>query len=49
MKMQAKFILTPRHPNDVLEKYYSYLTFLFDRHDKLDEEACIEVNYRNYL
>ena len=49
MKTQTRFILTPRHPNDVLDRHYNYMTYLFSQHDKLDDEDAAEVSYRNYL
>lgn len=49
MKIQCRFILAPRHPNDVMENHLKYLSHLFSKHDELDEEDRAEVNYRNYL
>jgi len=49
MKIQARFVLQPRHPSDNLEKQYNYLTYLFSTHDTLDAENRQEVSYRNYL
>lgn len=36
MKIQARMILSPKLPNENLERYYSYLTHVFANHDKLD-------------
>jgi hypothetical protein len=49
MKLGTRMILTPRFPTEDMEKQYNYLTFLFSKHDKLDEENRCEVTYRNYL
>ena len=49
MKIQSKIILSPRFPNENLEKHYNYITYLFSNHDTLDEENRAEVTYRNYL
>jgi hypothetical protein len=49
MKVQTRFVLSPKIPNENLERHYNYLTYLFAHHDILDEEARIEVQYRNYL
>jgi protein arginine N-methyltransferase 5 len=29
MKIQTRFVLSPRHPNDMIEKYYNYMAHLF--------------------
>jgi hypothetical protein len=49
MKIQARMILSPKLPNENLEKHYAYLTHVFSNHDQLDEENRVEVSYRNYL
>jgi hypothetical protein len=49
MKIQARMILSPKLPNENMEKHYAYLTHAFANHDQLDEENRVEVSYRNYL
>ena len=49
MKVQTRIILQPRHAEDVLTKYVSYLTFLFANHDNLSEDERGAVSCRNYL
>ena len=50
MKVQARFVLQPKHPQDVLDKHYSYLSYLFTNHDaQMNEDTRGEVQYRNYL
>ena len=49
MRLQVRFILRSRHPNDNLDHYYQYLCHMFDGHDSLDQEEKIEISYRNYL
>ena len=50
MKIQARLILQPKHPQDALEHYYSYLQFVFKNHEQaMDEDMRAEVQYRNYL
>jgi hypothetical protein len=33
----------------ILDKYYHFLTFLFQDHDKLPEDERVAVSYRDYL
>ena len=49
MKIQARFVLEPRRNNDLLDKYYNYLTYLFGIHDKFDESSRANFSFRNYL
>lgn len=50
MKIQARFVIQPKHPQDALDKHYHYLSFLFTNHTPpMDADARAEVQYRNYL
>lgn len=50
MKVQARFVLQPRHPTDAHDKHYAYLSHLFVNHDsEMTDDLKQEVQYRNYL
>ena len=36
MKIQVRMILSPKLPNENLERHYHFMTYLFTTHDKLD-------------
>lgn len=44
MRVQARFVLQPRHPQDVLEHHISYMSYLFKNHEQpMSEDARAEV------